>query len=202
MIVAFTDYEQDEVTTILAAYARTLLNAAGSLISQTLAPPTDSYSVNIQAVLASGHVPFFFFGHGDPDPPALLGQDKTTALDASNSGLLRNRFVCAICCYSIAALYEAVSNHNATVLGYDGELAVILCEPYSSKMEDCVLAGPRALLFQGCTAGEACQEIQARFYAMARELITGSIEDQVVAVFMELNAGLIKLLGDSKIRIK
>lgn len=200
MIIAFTDYDNDEVTTHLAAYAQVFIHEAGSLVSEVLAPPTDSFSSNIQTVLTNSQADLFFFGHGEEHPPSLLGQDRLSALDSNYSHLLRDRLICAVCCHSIAALSNAVTNYNATVLGYDGELGLIFKEPYSSMIRDCILAGPRELIHGG-TAGAAYKAIQQKFSDLARELIMKSIEDHVVASYMEDNAALISLRGDLDKRI-
>lgn len=195
MIIIYTNY--DQVSDTLARCAEALADAARHRGPRVLGPPEGSKAAQIRAELTSGAAPVFFFGHGASEPYGLISQDQLPFIEQHDSRLLAGRLICATCCHSVTALKQAVINFGATVVGYDGRLAVPYGGMYFEDLRRAVLSGPLALL-EGRTAGEVCGVLRDEFNALAQELIKGTIEDQVLAVFMSANADLVKLLGDSE----
>ncbi len=195
MIVIYTRY--DQVSSILTRCAESLIVAASSQLSQKLGPPEDSKAVSIQAALASNKASIFFFGHGIDQPYGLISQDGLPFINQEDSHFLEGRLICATCCHATKALEQAVSDFGATVVGYDGKLAIPYDEMYFPGIQKAILSGPFALL-AGRTAGEVCQIMREGFNKLAHELMRGAIEDQVLAVFISANADLVKLSGDSE----
>ncbi|MDT7688046.1 MAG: hypothetical protein QOJ70_3486 [Acidobacteriota bacterium] len=187
MIIMYTEY--DAVTGVLANYARRLNQELGAAVSRLIAPPAaDAREAEVE--LAKNPSPFFFFGHGVR--AGLIAQNLVTIDFNKTPHLLSGRVVCATCCHSAAALKSAVG-HGATVVGYDGFVAVFLIPPYSAMLEDCLLAGPRELA-RGGSAADAVRRTRGELRRAARKLIAGPIEDQVYAPFLEMNANLVKEL--------
>lgn len=195
MIIIYTNY--DQVSDTLALGAQALAAAASARSPRVLGPPEDSKAVNIRTELASDKAPIFFFGHGVAEPYGLITQDALPFLDVQDSHFLAGRLIYATCCDSIKALEPAVMNLGATVVGYDGKLSVPWDKFYRDTMRRAVLFGPLAML-QGRTAGEVCRLQREGFNALAQELTAGPIEDQVIAVFLTMNADLVKLIGDEQ----
>lgn len=189
MIIIYTEY--DEVTGILAGYARQFGSELGAKVSKLLAAPDTADAEQAQAELASNSAPFFFFGHGMRS--GLIAQNGAIIDFSGQPHLLARRLVCATCCYSTVALAAAVAEHGATVVGYDGEVAIFLTPPYSTLLEDCLLAGPRALV-DGKSADEAGWRTRRKLELLAQQLIGGPIEDQVYATFLQMNANLVKVI--------
>ena len=199
MIVAFTNY--DPASSLLEGFARELISLAGSRVSLILGPPADSVASNIQSSLASVTAPFFFFGHGKSAPPAMVGQDQANAIDSSTHSLLADRLVYGACCYSVDILAPAASTHNTTVLGYKGKLMLPLLPVYEPLMRGCALAGAESLL-RGKTVQDAHCDMQTEYDNVARRLIGGSIQDQVVAVrVFDKNARATTFAGDPLLRL-
>lgn len=203
MIVAYTRYDEIEddgrVTAILSGYAQSFISEAAGRVSRHV-EPGDLDELQIVAALDGNNDPFFFFGHGELEPPCIIGQDRKPLLPGQNGHLLRERLVYATACYSIGAFRDAVNDYQATVVGYDGELAIIDDPKYEPRIEGCILAGARALL-QGKPAGEALDDIKLCFTSLARDLIRGDIGDQVVATFVEDNANVVALLGNAEMTL-
>lgn len=195
MIVIYTNY--DDVTEILETFALQFIVLAGSAITLDLGPPDDSISTNIQVQLGGPTKSVFFFGHGRLHLSALEAQDEVPAIDGQNLHLLRDRLVYAACCDSTVILDPAVKKHNATVIGYNDKLRVPLGGRYRALMENCVLAGARALL-SGQDAGDARKGIQQEFRLTAQQLIgTGRVRDAVMSVkVFDWNANIAALNGN------
>lgn len=189
MIILYTEY--DAVTRVLATYARQLNSELGAKVSKLLAPPDTADVGHVRAELAINPAPLFFFGHGTRT--GLLSQDAEKIDFNGPTHLLSRRVVCATCCHAITALADASAEHEATVFGYDGYLAVFLNPPYSRLMEDCLLAGPRALA-AGESAAEASRRTSRKLEMLAQQLIAGPIEDQVYATFLQMNATLVRVI--------
>ncbi len=189
MIILYTEY--DRVTSVLATYARRLNAEIGANMSDLLEPPTTADARHAEGILAGNPAPLFFFGHGTH--VGLIAQDGVVIDFNKDPHLLSKRLVCATCCQSAVALAKDAARHGATVVGYSGNVWVSLVPPYSQMLEDCLLAGPRALI-AGESAVEAGKRTRNELNRLARKLIAGPIEDQVYAPFLQINANLVKVI--------
>jgi hypothetical protein len=192
-MIVWTDY--DLITGVLARYAQTLVaEALGRFL--VLRPPANSQSDNVQQTLSQdGAAPLFFFGHGSFTPPEWYGQDLLPIVSNGTYHLLQDRLVYAICCHSINGIGQFATNFGITIVGYRGELCVFYEQPYEDLMQDCALAGPRALL-NGASVQVAQDVSKEKYRKLAAELTaTQDMNDQVIALFVEMNANAVELVG-------
>ena len=188
MIIMYTDY--DDVTGVLAGYAQQFTSEFADQLSTLLSPPHEADAIHAESVLAANRAPFFFFGHGTK---AGLTAQNLAIIDFNQvPHLLSERLVCATCCESAEVLENAMKNHKASGIGYAGVVYLFLEAPYSRLMQECILASPRALA-RGQSPSQAGRGARDEFDRLARELIKGSIEDQLYATFLNMNANRIRV---------
>lgn len=191
IMIAFTEHEDDNVTSTLAGYARSLAEEGLGAGWVGRLQPSAHCAEMVARPPGQGLVALFFFGHGSPKGPA----DQDGQLLALNE-LPEEPFLALTTCHSIEAVEN--SGFQGPVLGYRGKLMVLIREPYISMARQTVLAGVHRLLAGSALAG-ACRQ-QARAYReLARTLFLRSdIGAKVAASFMDMNEAAVNFRGDGK----
>jgi hypothetical protein len=159
----------------------------------------ESLASSVESALKrDADLPFFYFGHGRKKPPALTGRHGAVVLDHKSWRLMRKRLVCATACYSAELFGKEPLKHGISVLGYRGELMIILAEPGITKMRAAALAGPLAII-DGDALRTAKEKATAAYDRLADELYdSGDFNDVVLAPFVKQNARGVTLAGDGK----
>jgi hypothetical protein len=134
----------------------------------------------------------------------LLSQDRLPAVDGNCCHLLANRLVCAICCPSASSLALVANPPGGTVLGFVGELQVVLAEgqclaPYDAYLTSCLLAGLGELL-AGRPVGSALSKMKEEFLRVSEDVSPGSMDmstAEAAAFLFYENAYAANLVGDA-----
>jgi hypothetical protein len=197
MIVVSTAH--DPTSNILDRYAQTLVRRVNAKVPHYLGPPNGSIASAIRTILTQRRgEPLFFFGHGTDTPPSLIAQDLLPFIDLSSCHLLENRLVCATCCHALNGIGSEAKRHRATILGYRGEFYVPLTEISAASMEDCALTGASTILGGGDTT-VATQKAASAFRNLAQDLYAHlDTTDQILGVFMDLNADAAGFEGQNR----
>jgi hypothetical protein len=178
MLLIFTDY--DQVSNVLNACALELSRRAKRQVKVRLGPPKSQAETIRELLVTYPEISLFYFGHGELPPSGLIGQDKIPAIHGKHLRLLKDRLVVAATCYSAQSLAAAVKRHGATVIGYRDEFLVSFRVKDKKLQAGCILAAALSLVGGG-DAITARRELAEAFERAADRLITGNLEDAVVA---------------------
>jgi hypothetical protein len=196
-MIVWTDYDPD--TTILARCAESFATEIGGYNFHLLGPPDKSQAAAVQQMLSSDNIaPFFFFGHGEEQPPEWYGQGHSPMIGNGTLYLLQGRLIYATCCHSIEGIGQSAANLGATIVGYNGVLYILRAQQHLNLFKECILAGPRLLLKR--QPAYMAKEASEKAYSQLADQLTASpnMDDQVLAVFAAMNADAVGLVGNAQ----
>ena len=144
MLIIYTEVANDQVTQVLASYAKNFAAESAAASPICLDPQSyNQHSLVHDALRSNGLTKVVFFGHGRSRPPGLLAQDGNPWLDRENCDALAGRSLVAAACFSRNAIArKAMAKGASVVVGYAGFLYVPLSGPGVREMENSVLTVP------------------------------------------------------------
>jgi hypothetical protein len=195
-LVVSTDH--DDTMRVMARYAAALVDEAGVVVAAHLhARP----AAEARARLANGSDDsIFVFLHGRKRPLGIVDHHGSAVVDRRTIELLARRLVCGTC-YSLDGLADrAVAEHAATIIGYTGELFVVVGDDYAAyaaAMMEAVLAPHRKLL-SGASAGTAAAAARAAYIRLAEAWYKdGTAAGVTLSMVMRMNARRVGVRGEA-----